>query len=228
MSTYVSEFTHTFDLSPATTALLVVDMQNATGNPEMGLGRMLRAQGRLDEAAYRFNRIATVIVPNVQRLLAAFRRLQAPVFFITYGGETADCSDVPRHIRGIVQATRNHVGQPEHDIMDALKPLPGEPVLNKVTMGAFASTGIEARLRALGVSEVVVTGVSTNNCVGMTAMEASDRAFGAVLVSDATGTCSDRMQMNFEEHFTRLWGRVLTAEQVIAELKAHAHGLAAQ
>src|SRR5438105_6978078 len=105
MSAYVNEFTRTFSLRPATTALLVVDMQNATGNPAFGLGKMLAAQGRLEEAAYRFNRIEKLIVPNTQRLLAAFRRLGAPVIYLTYGGELADCSDVPAHIRGIVKAT---------------------------------------------------------------------------------------------------------------------------
>ena len=150
------------------------------------------------------------------------------MIYLTYGGELPDCSDVPAHIRGIVKATNNYVGMPEHEIVDALKPQAGEIVLNKVTMGAFCSTGVEARLRALGVTEVVATGVSTNNCVGMTAMEASDRGFGTVLVSDATGTCSDRMQAAYEEMFSRLWGRVLDTRAVIAEIQANAGTLAAQ
>ena len=228
MSTYVTEFTQTFVMRPATTALLVVDLQNATGNPTMGMGRTLAAQGRLEEAAYRFDRIANMIVPNAQKLLSAFRAVAAPVIYITYGGELSDCSDVPRHIRAIVQATQNWVGNPEHEIMDAIRPKPDELVLNKVTMGAFASTGIEARLRALGVTALVVIGVSTNNCAGMTAMEASDRGFGVVLVADATGTCSDRMQAAFEEMFARLWGRVCATQQVIAELKSAPTAVAAQ
>lgn len=161
-------------------------------------------------------------------MLAAFRALGAPVIFITYGAETPDCSDVARHIRAFVQATGNKVGKAEHDIVDALKPLPQEPVLNKTTMGAFGSTGIDARLRALGVTELVVVGVSTNNCVGMTAMEAADKGYGVVLVSDATGTCSDRMQQAYEEMFLRLWGRVLSTSETIAEIKAENAAKAAE
>jgi nicotinamidase-related amidase len=220
MTAYINEFSLKFTLRPATTALLVVDMQNATGSLQHGLAKMLRAQGRLEESRYRFDRIQNVVVPNTQKLLAAFRAMRAPVLFITYGAETPDCSDVARHIRAFVQATGNKVGNAEHDIVDALKPLPHEPVLNKTTMGAFGSTGIDSRLRALGVTELVVVGVSTNNCVGMTAMEAADKGYGVVLVSDATGTCSDRMQQAYEEMFLRLWGRVLTTGETIAELRA--------
>ncbi|MDX2223765.1 MAG: isochorismatase family cysteine hydrolase, partial [Rhodospirillaceae bacterium] len=198
MSAYVNEYALQFTLKPATTALLVIDMQNATGSLNHGLAKKLRAEGRLEEAGYRFARINDLVVPNTQKLLAAFRALAAPVIYITYGAERPDCADVARHIRAFVSATGNRAGNPEHEIVDALKPLPHEPVLNKTTMGAFGSTGIDSRLRALGVTEVVCAGVSTNNCVGMTAMEAADKGYGVVLVSDATGTCSDRMQAAFE------------------------------
>jgi nicotinamidase-related amidase len=70
----------------------------------------------------------------------------------------------------------------------------------------------------MNVRNVVVTGVSTNNCVAMTAMEASDRQYGAVLIFDATGTCSDEMQLATEKAFRRMWGRVLNTAEVIAEI----------
>lgn len=228
MSAYVNEYALQFTLRPPTTALLVIDMQNATGSLEHGLAKKLRAEGRLAEAAYRFERINTKVVPNTQKLLATFRRLGAPVVYVTYGAEQVDYSDVARHIRAFVTATSNRAGNPEHDIVDALKPLATEPVLNKTTMGAFGSTGIDSRLRAMGVSEVVCVGVSTNNCVGMTAMEAADKGYGVVLVSDATGTCSDRMQNAYEEMFLRLWGRVATSADVMAELDRNAMPRAAQ
>ena len=215
---YVDEFTESFSLNPSTTALLVIDMQNATGNPKTGLGKLLDEQGRLDSAKYRFDRIANTIVPNTQRLLAHFRALGAPVIYVTYGAELPDCSDVPKHIRKLVIATNNKAGEIEHEIVDELKPLPTEPVLNKVTMGAFGSTGIDTLLKAKGITEVVCTGVSTNNCVGMTAMEASDRGYSVVLTSDATGTCSDEMQDAFIAMFLRLWGKVLTTDEVITEI----------
>lgn len=217
---YINQFNKPVTLNAATTALVVVDMQYATGSREHGLGKMLTEQGRIDEATYRFGRIDDYVLPNTMRLLSAFCDIGARVIYVTYGAEQADCSDVPEHIRGIVQATNNIEGQREHEIIDAIKPRADDLVLNKVTMGAFGSTGIESRLRAMGVSEIVVVGVSTNNCVGMTAMEASDRGFGVVLVADATGTCDDEAQDAFEAMFLRLWGRVMSTDEVIKEVKS--------
>jgi len=69
--------------------------------------------------------------------------------------------------------------------------------------------------------------VSTNNCVDTTAREAADRGYGSILVSDATGTCSDRMQEVTLESFQRLWGRVVTTDAAIGELTQSAHAKAA-
>ena len=218
--TYIDEFTRQFWLTPQDTALVIVDLQYASGSREHGLGRLLAARGRLAEAEYRFARIERLVVPNSRRLAEAFRALGAPVIYVTYGAELPDFSDAPVHLKEWMRATNNRLGTREHEIVEAIRPRPGELVLNKTTMGAFASTGIEARLRGMGIANIVVTGVSTNNCVGMTAMEACDRQFGVVVVADATGTCSDEMQEATLKTFRRLWGRVLAADEVIAELRA--------
>jgi len=220
--TYIDDFTRPFKLSAKTTALVVIDLQNASGKRGFGLGRLLAQQGRLAEAEYRFARIDNLIVPNVERLLATFRHAGAKVMFVTYGANSPDFSDAPVHLKPWLVATHNCVGQPEHEIVAELRPQPGELILNKTTMGAFASTGIEMHLRSMGITELVAVGVSTNNCVGMTAMEAADRQFGVALVSDATGTCSDAMQEATLATFRRLWGRVMSSDEVIGEIRAQA------
>ena len=218
--TYIDDFTRQFSLSPRDTALVIVDLQYASGSREHGLGKLLGAQGRLADAEYRFSRIEKLVVPNSRRLADAFRAAGAPVIYVTYGSRLADFSDAPIHLKDWMRAIDNRVGTREHEIVDELKPLPGELVLNKTTMGAFASTGIDSHLRGMGVANIVVTGVSTNNCVSMTAMEACDRQFGVVVVSDATGTCSDEMQEATLKTFRRLWGRVMSTDEVVAELNA--------
>lgn len=215
---FVDGFTAPVSLSARSSALVIVDMQNASGSASHGLGKLLRDQGRFDGAAYRFNRIETVLVPNIAQLLSAFRAAKAAVIHVTVGSTMADFSDAPRHMRPFFEATNNHVGTKEHEIVEALQPLADEPVFNKVTMGAFSSTGIGAYLSTRGLSEIVVTGVSTNNCVGMTGMEAADRGYGVVLASDGSGTDSDEMQFAFENTFRRLWGRVATCDEIIQEI----------
>ena len=222
--TYIDDFTRQFTLHPEDTALVIVDLQYASGSREHGLGRLLARQGRLADAEYRFARIENLVVPNSRRLADAFRTRGARVVYVTYGSHLPDFGDTPIHLKDWMQAIDNRVGTREHEIVDELKPLPGELVLNKTTMGAFGSTGIETHLRGMGIRNIVVTGVSTNNCVGMTAMEACDRQFGVVLVSDATGTCSDEMQDATLKTFRRLWGRVMTTDEVIAEIGAGTRG----
>jgi nicotinamidase-related amidase len=219
MSSYVEGFTAPVAMSARTTALVVVDMQYASGSREHGLGALLASQGTLDSAAYRFDRIDALLIPNIGKMLAAFRANGTHIVHVTVGSERPDYSDAPRHMLPFFTATNNHTGTREHEIVDALKPLPGEPVFNKVTMGAFSSTGIGAHLTSKGIREIIVTGVSTNNCVGMTGQEAADRGFGVVLASDASGTCSDLMQDAYENTFRRLWGRVATTAEIIAEIE---------
>jgi len=216
---YIDGYTRQFRLAPGDTALVIVDLQYASGSREHGLGRLLAQAGTLQDAEYRFARIDRLVVPNSLLLAAAFHALGARVIYVTYGCDRPDFADAPQQMRDWIVATGNCAGAREHEIIDALKPQPGDIVLNKTTMGAFASTGIDGQLRSLGCRNVVVTGVSTNNCVGMTAMEASDRQYGVALVSDATGTCSDEMQHATEKTFRRLWGRVLDTEAVLAEMR---------
>jgi len=216
--TFIDEHTRHFDLNPGTSALIIVDMQYASGSRDHGLGRLLANQGRLLEAKYRFDRIENMVIPNIQRLQQCFRHVGSPVIYVTLGPTLADYGDAPKHLRDWFEATNNHVGTREHEIVDELKPLPGELVVNKVTMGAFASTALESHLKGMGIEEIVVTGVSTNNCVGMTAMEASDRQFGVAVVSDGSGTCSEEMQAATLKTLMRLWGRVLSTDEVIAEM----------
>ncbi len=220
--TYVDSFTREVLLNPHDTALVIVDMQYASGSREHGLGRLLAQQGALDSAAERFDRIEQVIIPNNQKLLTCFRALGAPVVFVTLGPQQPDYSDAPVHLRKWFEATHNHAGTREHEVVDELKPLAGELVLNKTTIGAFTSTAIDTALRGKGISNIVVTGVSTNNCVGMTAMQAADLQYGVAMVSDATGTCSEAMQASTLASFRRLWGKVVSTEQVITEMHASA------
>ena len=216
---FIDNFTKDVSVSVEDTALLIIDMQNATGNRNMGLGKKLEEEGKLHSADYRYDRIEQILIPNILKLADAFRKSNGKIIYITYGANMPDASDVPDHISGIVKATNNIAGQPEHQIVSELRPQEGELVINKTTMGAFRSTGIHSHLSAMQVRNVVCVGVSTNNCVAMTAMEACDAQFGVVMVSDGTGTDSEEMQNATLTMLRRLWSRVMTTDEVISQLQ---------
>ena len=147
---YIDMLNRNFRLDRERAALVIVDLQYASGSRELGLGAWLKEQGRLADASYRFDRIDQLVVPNSRRLLDAFRRDGLRVMYLTIGAELPDYSDVPQHMRAFFAACGNHAGAREHEIIDELKPIDGEPVLNKTTQGAFASSRIDQLLKALG------------------------------------------------------------------------------
>ena len=222
--TFINSFSQTVEILPPETALLVIDMQNATGNRHLGLGKLLQEAGSAESANYRFDRIENLLLPNIDKLLASFRKNCAGVIYITYGAETSDARDVVSTIRAIVKKTNNIVGNEEHEIVAQLQPMDDELVLNKTTQGAFRSTRLDSVLRAMHINTVVCVGVSTNNCVAMTAMEASDLQYNVVIVSDATGTDSEEMQNSSLVMLGRLWSKILTTEEVIQAVDSYSPG----
>ena len=204
------------DLSRA--ALVMIDMQYATGSRQGALARKLQAEGsRVGD--YRFVRIEQQVLPNTLRLRTHFSQLGRPVLHVTIGAAHADALDAPLHMRRLFTEFRNVVGSREHEILDELKPLPGEHVLRKTTIGAFASTNIDSLLRALGCEQLYLTGVSTNMCVETTAREAADRGYGVTLVEDACGTTHEDLHQVTMRNFQRLFGRVRSCDEALAELQ---------
>jgi biuret amidohydrolase len=219
MSDYAHQFNPGFGLDPRTVALVVVDMQYASGSRDHGLGRGLKARGQEALGAYRFDRIEQTVVPTIQRLLAYFRQHRLKLVYLTVGSELPDYSDLLPHMRAFAESAGNTRGNHEHEILDALAPRAGEAVLNKTTMSAFHSSGFERLVRAWGVEQLVFTGISTNSCVEGTARDAVDRGFRGLLVEDGCGAASQSLHDATCANFARLLGRVASSAQVLAELE---------
>jgi nicotinamidase-related amidase len=214
---YIRAFMSERAIEPARAALLIIDMQNATGSRDGPLGQRLRAEGS-SLGDYRFDRIERLVTPNALRLRERFRALGRPVLHVTIGAALPDASDAPPHMRRLFAETGNHLGSPAHEIVDALKPQPGEHVLRKTTIGAFASTNIDSLLRALGAEQLWLCGVSTNMCVETTAREAADRGYLVTLVEDACGTTHEDLHQVTMRNFQRLFGRVRSTAQSLEDL----------
>jgi len=215
---YAHQFNPGFVLDPRTVALVVVDMQYASGSRDHGLGRSLKARGQEALGAYRFDRIERTVVPTIRRLLAFFRARGLRLVYLTVGSELPDYSDLLPHMRAFAESAGNTRGNHEHEILDALAPRPGDAVLNKTTMSAFHSSGFERLVRAWGVEQLVFTGISTNSCVEGTARDAVDRGFRGLLVEDGCGAASQSLHDATCANFARLLGRVASSAQVLVEL----------
>jgi nicotinamidase-related amidase len=205
-------------LEPSKTALVIVDMQYASGSRTEGMGKKRTAEGKGDSLRWRFDRIEQLVVPNTQRLLALFRESGLPIIYLTVGSEKSDFSDAPPHLVGLFRYTDNYEGSRTHEILDELKPLPGERVVNKTTYGAFASSNIKEVLEEMEVTHLLFTGVSTNVCIDATARSAADYGFNPIMIEDGMASGSE------EAHRAALvaWPRpirVSDTDEVIKELQ---------
>lgn len=224
MKDYLSGLLPPFRLDPRRTALIVVDLQYASGSRTHGLGRQLDAAGRAEEGRYRFDRIETTVVPNVRRLLDTARATGTRVVYLTVGSQLPDYSDLPRHMRGLAEWVGNTAGRREHEILDELAPLPGELVLNKTTTSGFNSAPLDHALRAWGARTLVLVGISTNSCVETTARDAADLGYETLVVEDACGAARQEFHDAALVSIRRQFGRVASTDEVIGELASAVDG----
>ena len=214
---YVKQFTARRTVDPASSALVIIDMQYATGHPDGPLANKMKADGN-SVTDWRFDRITRLVIPNNRKLIKAMREAGGRVIYVTIGAGLADCSDAPAHMRGFFTSLGNYEGQPAHRIIDELAPAPGDPVVRKTTMGAFASTGLDHLLRSLGREYLFVTGVSTNMCVETTAREAADRGYAVTLVEDACAATHEDLHEGTLRNFSRFFGTVQSTDDVVKQL----------
>ena len=113
-------------------------------------------------------------------------------------------------------------GEFGHDIIDELKPLMGEPVVDKAGYGAFHQTDLAQILANHDIKQLYICGVTTEVCVHSTLREAVDRGYECVLVSDACGSVHADLHtaaINMVAVEGGIFGRALDTQSVIALLE---------
>jgi biuret amidohydrolase len=174
-----------FRFELASTALVVIDMQ-----------RDFIEKGGFGEALGNDVSRLAAIVPTTRALLDLCRARGLRVLH-TREGHRPDLSDCPpaKRRRGDpalrigAEGPMGRIlvdGEPGNDIVAALQPLPGEPVIVKPGKGAFWATRLDERLTSAGVTHLILAGVTTEVCVQTTMREANDRGYECLLIEDAT------------------------------------------
>ncbi len=172
----------------------------------------------------------TPIIEPARRLLAAARQAGCLVVHTRegYAPDLSDCSPAK------LQRSRNAGseigsagpmgrllirGEYGHDIIDELKPEPGEIVIDKASYGAFCGTNLESILRARNIDTLIFAGVTADVCVHTTLREAYDRWFHCYYAADAI-SCFDpeirRVCEKMIEEEGGIWGALTTTDELAA------------
>lgn len=209
-------------MNPVQTALLVIDMQRDFLDPGG-----YAAAARLDVDALRQP------IPAIQHVLAAARRLGMLVVH-TREGHRPDLSDCPAAKRERSRAAGAEIGSAGplgrllvrgefgHDFIDELKPLPGEPVVDKPGYSAFHQTDLVQILQNRGIRNLILCGVTTEVCVHSTLREAVDHGYRCVLAGDACGSAHPQLHeaaLRMVAVEGGIFGRVADSASLIAELE---------
>jgi len=176
-----------FRIEPGQTALIVIDMQRDFLLPG-GFGETLGND--VDQLLK--------VVPPLADLIAVARGAGIMVIH-TREGHEPDLSDCPpaKLNRGAPSKRIGDEGkygrilirgEYGHDIVDELAPIEGEVVIDKPGKGAFYATELQDILTACGVTQLLITGVTTEVCVHTTTREANDRGYECLVVSDCVGS----------------------------------------
>ena len=73
-------------------------------------------------------------------------------------------------------------------LIEGLAPVEGEPVITKTSHNAFTTTNLQQLMTRHGVTELVISGIRTEQCCETTARVASDFGYDVVFVTEATAT----------------------------------------
>jgi nicotinamidase-related amidase len=184
--------TATVALDPASTALVVVDMQHDFVS-DGGALQVPDARGT---------------VPVIAGLIRRFRAAGARVVFTqdTHRDGDPEFAIWPPHA---IEGTHGHA------IVDELHPLPDDTIIRKPRYDAFYATPLDHLLRQWGVSTLVICGTVANICVHYTASSAALRWYGVVIPEDAVSALDPfDLAASLRQTTSLLAGRVTTAAGV--------------
>jgi len=187
-SPFLSTTSRDIPLVPARSALLIIDVQNGCALPDGVRHERLSPNQQRTKYGYFFDVMANQVIPNMQKLQAACRAAAIEILYTTIESLTQDGRE--RGLDYKISGLHFPRGSWEAKVIDVLKPGIDEIVLPKSSSSVFNSTQIDYVLRNLGVAQLIVCGIMTDQCVESAVRDACDLGYLVSLVTDACATLS--------------------------------------
>lgn len=206
-------------LDPKATALLVIDVQNTY------LARPDRAslppaeQTHFDRWTPFHERMHGTVIPNIARVLAAFRKHRMEVFFARIACLTHDGRDrsLSQKLPGFNNLLLPKDTAPSF-IVDALAPRADEIVVTKTTDSALTGTNLRLLLHNVGIRNVVCVGIFTDQCVSSTVRSLADESFRVVVLDDCCAAATDELHRKELEIINNIYCTVMGVDDLLGIL----------
>ncbi|CTQ59554.1 isochorismatase family cysteine hydrolase [Roseibium album] len=202
-------------LVPEQSALLFIDVQNFAAHRKGAEFTDLSDAEFEDKYGWFFSQMQSRIVPNMQRLQAACRNNGVEVLYTTIESLTKDGRD--RSLDYKITGFNVPKGSWDGKMIDELTPGDDEIVFPKSSSSVFVSTHIHYVLGNLGVKQLVISGIITDQCVESAIRDACDLGY---LVTQVTDACLTYSQERHDHSLRTIKGycRQVTTDELISEL----------
>jgi ureidoacrylate peracid hydrolase len=171
-------------IDPAHAVLLIVDVQNYCAHPDGAGSPKLDPQQR----RHFFGGLRETVLPNLQRLQSACRRVHIEIVYAAVENMTRDGRD--RSLDYKISGIDVPRGSWDAQVLDEIAPAEDEMIFRKTSSSVFISTNIDYVLRNLEVRSLIVAGMVTDQCVESAVRDACDLGYLVTLVTDACVTDS--------------------------------------
>ena len=191
--------THKMQLNRDKAALLVIDMQTFF----------------LDPASPTFSCGGLAILPNLVKVIQAFRQVGRPVIYTRHVHHP---DGLDAGIMGWWWEGMCLEGSPESEIHPDISPERHDKVIFKHRYSAFYNTDLETVLRCLKVEDIVIAGIMTNMCCESTARDAYYRDYRVFFLADGTGSITEEMHLASLLNLAFGFAWVTDVDTVVAQL----------
>jgi len=203
-------------LEPADTALLVIDVQNTyLARPDRAT-LTAQEQAHYDRWTPFHERMHGTVIPNIARVLDAFRRKQIEVFFARIACLTRDGRDrsLSQKMPGFNNLLMPKDTEPSF-IVPALAPRDDEIVVTKTTDSALTGTNLRLLLHNVGIRNVVCVGIFTDQCVSSTVRSLADESFRVIVLDDCCAAATDELHRKELEIINNIYCNVMGSEDLV-------------
>ncbi|WP_275098496.1 cysteine hydrolase family protein [Sedimenticola hydrogenitrophicus] len=197
-------------LPPGETALLTIDIQNIylqLADDPAERARWAPFQQRMRE----------IVIPTVQGLQARFRArgmdvLHARIACLLEDGRDRSLSQKKPGWNYLLLPR----DQPSSQFVPELTPPPGEVVVTKTTDSALTGTNLRLVLHNMGIRNVVMTGIFTDQCVSSTVRSLADESFNVIVVEDGCAAGTEELHRRELEIINMIYCQVLSSRELVA------------